>query len=125
MVNQLKNILVKMGGPVYEILIKLAERPASLRLIDGDNWEKIESELEAKPTESDKIEHKIGEVVDLRLIDDCENTEEWIKEVVRSIKDDDDAGVDIDEDIVQKYVDNKMREGEMIWSESVGCMMSI
>jgi hypothetical protein len=124
LVNQLKNILLKMG-PAYDILVKIAERPAALRRIDGRSWEEIEKELAVKATKADKIDRKLGEVVDLRLIDDCKDPEEWIREVARCIREDVDRDVDIDEDIIQKYIDAKMREGDMIWSESIGCMLSI
>jgi hypothetical protein len=124
LVNQLKSILLRMG-PAYDVLIKLAERPASLRRIDGEKWESIEKDLAVEITDIGKIERKLDEVIDLRLIDDCKDPEEWIKSVVKCVKDDEESDVDIDEERVQKFVDTKMREGEMIWSESTGCMLSI
>jgi hypothetical protein len=124
LIGQLKNVLLKMG-PAYDVLIKIAERPVALRRIDGKRWAEIEKDIEVRVTESDRIDRKLGEVIDLRIIDDCKDRKEWVSEVARCIREDDESDVDVDEEIVDKYVDTKMREGEMIWSESTGCMLAI
>jgi len=124
LVSQLKSVLLRMG-PAYDVLIKLAERPVALRLIDGKKWDEIEKDLSVEITEAGKIERVLSEVVDLRLIDDCKDLDEWVGEVVKCIKENEESDVDVDEDILKKFVDAKMREGEMIWSETTGCMLSI
>jgi len=124
LVGQLKNILIKMG-PAYDILVKIAERPAALRRIDGKSWKEIEEDLKVKPTESDRIDRTLGEIIDLRIIDDCKDQKEWISAVVNCVREDNNSDIDINEKVIQKYIDTKMREGEMIWSESIGCMLSI
>ncbi len=124
LVGQLKGILLKLG-PAYDVLMKIAERPAAMRLLDGDTWEDIEKSLEMKMDDVDALEVKMNEIIDLKLIEDCSNLGEWVKEVQRCMTDDEEVEQDIETEQIQLFVDTKMREGEMIWSTSVGCVVSI
>jgi len=124
LVSQLKGILLKLG-PAYDVLVKLAERPASIRLIDGDDWKDIEKSLEVKMNESDSIEMKLNEMIDLNIIEDCKDVDEWVKEVHRCLAKDEEVDQDIDADQIRSFIEDKMREGEMIWSTTVGCMVAI
>jgi hypothetical protein len=124
MVSQLKSTLMKLG-PSYEVLVKLAERPVAMRRIDGDTWEEIEESLSVEMTTVDQLELKLGEIIDMRLIDDCSTMEEWMSEAERCLKEDDSLEEDVDKSDIEAFVKGKMREGEMIWSDSTGCMMLI
>lgn len=124
LVGQLKGILLKLG-PAYDVLMKIAERPAALRLIDGDTWEDIENSLAVKMDDMDELEVKMNEIIDLKLIEDCGNIEEWAKEVQKCMIEDEEVGRKVEADVIQSFVEAKMREGEMIWSTSVGCVVSI
>ena len=126
LINQLKGILMKLG-PAYDILAKLAQQPVALRRIDGDKWEDIENALAVKMEESDQIEFRINEVVDLRYIEDCRSIEEWISEVSKIVNDLEDANMamEITKEDIKKFVDNKMRDGELIWSDSTGAMIAL
>ncbi len=83
MIQLLKSELNNLG-PSYDILMALAERPCSLRVIDGDSWEKIEADLypqEQLDPSAVMAENEIREIVDLAGIVDCDNVETWIEEV--------------------------------------------
>lgn len=124
LVSQLKSILLKLG-PAYDVLLKLAKRPVSLRRIDGDRWKDIERDLSVEMTSSDQLETKISEIIDLKLIDDCRSLEEWVTEVGRLLSEEDNVIEGISEPEIMDFINVKTREGEMIWSESTGCMLAI
>jgi hypothetical protein len=124
LVSQLKSVLLRLG-PAYDVLLKLAKRPASLRRVDGDTWKDIEKDLAVEMTQADKLEVKISEVVDLRLIDDCKDVKEWVSEVQKMLVEDEDLGDEISINTIMDFVESKTREGEMIWSESTGCMLAV
>ncbi len=124
LVNQLKSILLKIG-PAYGILIKLAERPVSLRLMDGKSWKEIEQDLAVEMKSTDQLEIKLSEIIDLRLIDDCVSSDEWVIEVQKCLSEDEDITNTVSTEEIELFVNTKMREGEMIWSDSTGCMMSV
>jgi hypothetical protein len=124
LVSQLKSDLLRLG-PAYDVLLKLAKKPPALRRIDGDTWEDIEKDLAVEMTTSDKLEVKLSEVVDLRLIDDCRDAKEWVSEVQKMLVEDEDLDIEVSADEVMNFVESKTREGEMIWSESTGCMLAV
>jgi len=124
MLSQLKGILLKLG-PAYDILSKLAERPVALRRIAGEKWEEIEKDLEIEITETDQIELKLNEIIDLRLIEDCKSTAEWVTEVNKSMNEDEEFNQEVVEDDIELYINGKVREGEVIWSESTGSIIAL
>jgi len=124
LVGQLKGILLKLG-PAYDVLLKLAKKPASLRRIDGDKWKDIEKDLAVEMGTADKLEIKMSEVIDLKLIDDCRDVKEWVSEVQKMLLEDTDLGKGAGTDEIMEFVENKTREGEVIWSESTGCLLSV
>jgi hypothetical protein len=124
LVNQLKSNLINLS-PAYEILIKLAEKPVALRRIDGDDWDKIEKDLSVEMDEADMIEVKLNEIIDLSLINECENDAEWLEEVVRCVNDAEDMETHVTQDEVESFVKDKMRDGRLIWSSATGCMIKV
>lgn len=128
LIRQLKHILIKIG-PAYEVLEKLAVKPCSIRLCEGTTWEEIEKDLAVVLDESSLLEMAFEECVDLRYVTECENIEEWITAISKIIKDNEDLGVEdkIDElrERINKLVDTKRCEGEMIWSDSLGTVIMI
>jgi len=126
LVRQLKHILISIG-PAYDILEALAQKPVSLRRIDGDSWEKIEEDLAVPMTEENKFDKLLSEWIDLRVITECQNVDEWTHEIAQALKssdeaDDIDFGTDI-EQRVEEYIDNKRNDGELIWSKSLGTVV--
>jgi hypothetical protein len=77
MVTLLHNEL-RTHGPALEVLRKLADKPCSLRLIEGDSWGKIEADLSGKDTARTLTAVKILEAVDTFYIDDCIDSNEWL-----------------------------------------------
>lgn len=124
MLNQLKGILIKLG-PAYDVLIKLANAPVALRRVDGDKWADIERSLSVGMHETDQIEFRLNEIVDMRHIEDCKNIEEWVSEVSKIANDNTDLNVNITPDIIKSFIDNKMRNGQLIWSDTTGSLLSI
>jgi hypothetical protein len=128
LIRQLKHILIKIG-PAYEVLEKLAVKPCSIRLCEGNTWDQIEKDLAVVLDESDRLEMVFEECVDLRYVTECESIEEWVTAISRIIKDNEDLDIDdkIDElrERIGKLVDTKRCEGEMIWSDSLGTVIMI
>jgi hypothetical protein len=78
--------------------------------------------------EENKFEHTLSEFIDLRLIDSCKDVEEWIKGVSEALKAE--SGLELGpkdevEDKVIKYVEEKRNDGRIIWSESLGTIVSL
>ena len=107
-------------GPAYDILMELAERPVSLRLMSGDSWKKIEEDLYTSKmgevVEGPVAEEEVRELVDLAGIVDCDNVEMWIEEVAANLGQD--AG-DMAAIIYQMVESGKYR-----WSPPIGALIT-
>lgn len=123
LIGQLKGTLLKMG-PAYDILIKLADKPAALRLIEGQSWEEIEKSIEVRLSDIGQLQMKIEEAIDLRLVDECESSVEWVSQILSCLEEEE-LDQKPSEEAVRSIVDSKLREGEVIWSESAGCFVAI
>jgi len=97
----------------------------AFRRIDGETWSDIEKDLEVNITESDQIELQINEVIDLRLIEDCRTMEEWVTEVHKVIEEGEEAELSVSSEDVEEFVNSKMREGKIIWSDSTGSIIAL
>jgi len=128
LVHQIKHILIKIG-PAYQVLEKLAERPIALRRVDGDGWVKIENDLAVETTKEDELEIRLREFIDLRLVSECNNFEEWVLAVSEDLRTDpegDSETLPNDlEEAITKYVDNKRNDGDMIWSDTLGTIIDV
>jgi hypothetical protein len=125
LISQIKHILMKMG-PAYEILEKLAERPCALRRCDGEDWKKIESDLAVEMTKDDLLTHKLSEIIDLRLVDQCASEKEWIVEATSLLRGDKELKIDPDDDTIEdritEFIETKKTDGEMVFLNRVGAM---
>jgi len=127
LVSQLKHILLRMG-PAYDVLEKLAEKPCSLRRIDGASWEQIENELSVVTNEDDKLFIAVDECIDLRYVSECKSLDEWITQTTMILGEDtelDTIGKDEMSKRVEDYITRKRNDGEMIWSESLGSVIKL
>ncbi len=124
LVGQMKNILIKMG-PAYDVLSKLAERPVAMRRIEGDAWRQIEKDLSANVDQGTIIDSKIRELIDLKAIDQCITMDEWVSEACRVISSDQEVSVKPNVSEITKYMEVKTREGEFVWSDSMGCPLAV
>lgn len=117
MIHWLKPELSELG-PAYDILLSLADKPCSIRLVEGQTWEQIEKGLYAPfqrgeengPLRADEIR----EVVDLSGIVDCAHLEMWIEEVA--------AYLGQSSPIVADVVHRLIQEGELRWSDPIGAL---
>lgn len=127
MIRQVKHILIQVG-PSYQILEKLAERPITLRRIEGEKWEDIEKDLVVTMSEETEFEMKLSEFIDLRLVDECNDMKEWVESVSKAMEDDPDMKQEDKKGIgerVEKYIEDKRAEGEIIWSDSLGSVVML
>ena len=119
MVQLLKPELHNLG-PSYDILMALAERPCSLRRVEGDSWEKIEADLypqdELDP-HTTMAEDEVREIVDLAGIVDCENVEMWIEEVAAYLG----AQPPVVADVVYQMVESSNYR----WSPPIGALITV
>lgn len=123
--HQLKHILIKIG-PAYEVLEKLAERPIALRRCGGESWKTIEKDLAVVVNKEDSFEIKMNEFIDLRLIEDCKNLNEWSKEVSRAFETDE--KFKNDKNLVNRiiqYFERHLENGEVMWSNSIGAPIRV
>ena len=127
LVSQLKHILLKMG-PAYDVLEKLAERPCSLRRIEGTSWEDIEKDLNVVINEDDKLHIAVDECIDLRYVSECKDITEWIIQTAAILSED----VELEKvekantiERIKEYVNRRRNDGEMIWSESLGSVIKL
>jgi hypothetical protein len=121
MISQMKNILIKLG-PAYDVLMKLARQPIALRRIDGFSFEDIEKQLAVTQDADSLLDQKLSETIDLKLIDMCKELSEWISQVKKML---DEEKTEASEADIARIIDIKMREGEVVWSNSTGCIISI
>lgn len=116
LINFLKPELSNLG-PAYEILLSLADRPCSIRLVEGDSWQKIESDLMAgRENEKQSFEDDIRQLVDLAGVVDCENIDMWAEEVAAYL------GENPAE--VADSVSRMMRSGNYRWSAPIGALIT-
>jgi hypothetical protein len=123
LVRQLKHALLSIG-PAYTVLEKLAERPIALRRIDGETWEEIENDLAIIMNEEGILEVALNEYIDLRLVDECKDMDEWIEVVSKALNSDPELELGKEEEeireMVAEYVSGRKEDGELIWSTSLG-----
>jgi hypothetical protein len=128
LISQVKHILMRLG-PAYEVLEKLAERPCSLRRCDGEDWKRIEQDLQVEATVDDIFISKLSEIIDLRLVDQCKSPEEWVNEAGVLMRGDRELSIDVDdatvEDRISEYIQRKQGDGELVFLERVGSMALI
>jgi len=129
LISQLKHILAKVG-PAYDILEKLAEIPCSIRRCDGTEWSEIEKQLEVQLSEEGKFEYEINKLIDTRGIAKVTSLNEWATKVAEVLQINEDLeltneSVEEITDKVTSHVEEKQNNGEMIWAEKIGSMITI
>ena len=121
MVNWLKPELNNLG-PSYDILLSLADKPCSLRLIEGQSWEQMEHDLYGPYSSKDVVnplvnEDELRECIDLAGIVDCQHLETWIEEVAAYLGQNPPAVGDA----VHRMINN----GEFRWSDPIGALITV
>jgi len=124
MLTQLKNILIRFY-PAYDILEDLAKTPVALRRLDGKTWDDIENELYRKELHQDLLHLKLDEIIDLKLVDDCTDINEWVNAVKQFIDEDDDNITKCSVEKIVNYIEGRQREGDIVWMKKLGCFISV
>lgn len=117
LIRQMKSILIKVG-PAYTVLERLARKPVSLRRIEGESWEQIENGIAIPMSEADLIHDKLRELIDLQRIVQCADMDEWVGEVGSVLAE---QRIEFSGESIRDYMNNRLREGQIIWSDSLGC----
>lgn len=120
MVQLLKPELNNMG-PAFNILLELADRPVSIRRVEGDSWAKIESDLYGPYAKAGEENHyanedEIRELIDLAGIVECEDVDSWIEEVSANLGQEPGA--------VAEAVHRLLETGRYRWSEAIGSLIT-
>lgn len=123
MLGQMKNILIRIG-PAYDVLSKIADEPVALRRVRGQSWEEIEKDIAIDISETGKLDLRIKEIIDLKLIDECHSLNEWI-EAAHNLLAESGEEPEVGKEHIEKYINIKMKDGEAIWSDAIGCVLAI
>lgn len=134
LIQQMKHILMRTG-PAYDVLEKLAETPAAILRVEGKTWEQIENIMKVEVASDNLLNAAIHEYIDLRLVDKCKTMEEWIKNVTINMWDDKD-NIDVFQNIdikdtndleqhIATIIKEEQMDGTLIWSDSLGAIVSI
>ena len=117
MLNFLKPELSNLG-PAYDILLSLADRPCSVRLVQGQTWPQIEETLMGGQSEEvdQDAEDEIREIVDLAGIVDCGNLDVWLEEVS--------AYLGQPPEQVSNIVYRLINSGRCCWSAPIGAVIT-
>ena len=127
LVRQLKHILIKIG-PAFHILEALAEKPCGVRRCEGRTWEEIEKELAVVTNDADDLEIALLECIDLQYVSECNDVKEWTAQIAAILKENPDLESRAADDIEERvaiYIDNKRNDGEFIWSETLGTVLTL
>lgn len=120
LVQLLKPELYNMG-PAFDILMNLADKPCSLRRIEGDSWDKIEDDLYGPYAKTNLLhdyasEEEVRELVDLAGIVECEDVSTWVEEVAANLGQEV-AGV-------EATVEELLSSGRYRWSDAIGSLIT-
>ena len=129
MISQLKHILSSIG-PAYEVLEKIAESPCSIRRCEGQSWEEIENAVKVELTEEGVFEYEIKKIIDTREVIGVEDVKSWMIEVSRILHKNKDLQLtnESEEEVIDKlerHIEEKQANGEMIWANKIGTMITV
>ena len=106
---------LKKHGPSVKVLQKLADMPCSLRLIRGDSWDKIESDLSEKVDTSLPHMEEVLSTIDTLRVDDCADKNEWFGAVAEDLS--------IETSDVEKIVGSLLSSQKIVWEPAVGTFL--
>ena len=80
-------------------------------------------------TQDDLLTTKLAEIIDLRLVDQCKDEVEWIREATAVLCDDEELQISPDDDTIEDRVTEiigaKKNDGEMVFLDRIGSMAII
>ena len=124
LIVQLKSALHKTG-PAFDVLEKLAEKPIALRRMEGETWEEIENSLKVPTSQEDELDITLSEFINLSVVKNCVDIKEWMGRVVSVLSDELKMSDDKAAERLSMYIEQKQKDGELIWSSKIGSPMFI
>lgn len=103
---------LKKHGPTIQILRKLAEKPCSIRLCEGQTWEDIEKDLSKENSKTNKATLRILEAIDTHLVDECTDIKEWSEAVSEPLG--------IKPLIIEKGLERLVNKNIVQWNQHLG-----
>jgi hypothetical protein len=99
-------------GNAFNVLSKLADKPCSLRLCEGNTWSQIEDDLSGRKVCTLPEKNLILECIDTGYIMECQSEDEWISVVAEDYGEDRIA--------VKTCIEELENLSEIRWNSSVG-----
>lgn len=85
MLNWFKSELVGISPVAFEVLQKIALKPASVMRIEGKSWKQIEEHLYTPMLVDTEKREKLVEIIVLQQITDCDTAGHWRQKVSRRL----------------------------------------
>jgi hypothetical protein len=106
---------LRLHGNSLAVLEKLAEKPCSLRLCDGDSWKKIEKDLNSENSKevTNKVQEEILKHVDMCTVDECDSLEEWASAVSEDVAENIETIITESEKLLSSH--------RILWDRRNGC----
>ena len=124
LIRLIKNTLLEQS-PADSILRALADAPAALRLMAGEDWKQIEADIGPREIEESETSEVLSQLIDTAAITECDTSEEWIEEAATEIARS--AGCDDDKNKLDKLVTEvrdcvtkSSLQGRLFWSSDIG-----
>lgn len=117
LLKELKSIFLILDTPAELVLQSLAERPVSLRRIEGNGWEKIDGDLKRLIPPSmikDDLDLKITKIIELGLVEGSRSPMEWLRMAAVM------SGASLD---MLKTRIESFKSRAPTWNESMGSMV--
>jgi hypothetical protein len=109
---------LKEHDNAFNVLMRLAERPCSMRLCDGDSWDKIESDLSGVDSTLDtKIVSAVLEATDTAYVTDCVDLNEWALVVAEDNS--------IDKDKLLEHISKMEKNNTIRWDNVSGTFVRL
>jgi len=129
LISHLKHILAPVG-PAYDVLEKLAEAPCSIRRCEGKTWEEIEKDLAVELSEEGVFEYEVKYIIDTRAVVGAKDIRIWMNRVAEILKTKEEVGLENEsvEEIADRvliHFEEKQTNGEMLWADKIGSVISI
>ena len=99
-------------------------------MCDGKSWQQIEKELQVELTEEGQFEFQLNRIIDTRKVVLKETKSSWLESVAEELYISAGNEIEVDsldemKDKLSIYVESKQADGEMIWAQRIGSMISI
>ena len=114
--SELLNLLqpeLRKQPQALHALKSLAEKPCSMRIIEGTSWEDIEKDLVMNKRTRKTGELRILNLIDTMYVDDCINPQEWIGTITEEIN-------RLSKRSIEIAVNNLLKTNVISWVPDIG-----